>query len=81
MSARSSVCRSRSRSRRRPAAARGWTVLGEYIYRDQNGERYLKVRKCRDGTGKKQFPQYHWDGNGWAKGKPMARRFRIACRN
>ena len=21
-------------------------------------------------TGKKQYPQYHWDGNGWAKGKP-----------
>ena len=47
-----------------------WSVLGEYIYYDQNGERFLKVRKCRDGTGKKQFPQYHWDGNGWAKGKP-----------
>ena len=47
-----------------------WTVLGEYIYCDQNGERFLKVRKCRDETGKKQFPQYHWDGTGWAKGKP-----------
>ena len=45
-------------------------MLGEYIYYDQNGERFLKVRKCRDETGKKQFPQYHWDGNGWAKGKP-----------
>ena len=45
-------------------------MLGEYIYYDQNGERFLKVRKCKDGTGKKQFPQYHWDGNGWAKSKP-----------
>jgi hypothetical protein len=47
-----------------------WEVLGEYVYYDQNGERYLKVRKCRDGTGKKQYPQYHWDGNDWVKGKP-----------
>jgi hypothetical protein len=47
-----------------------WSVLGEYIYYDQNGERFLKVRKCRDETGKKQFPQFHWDGSGWAKGKP-----------
>jgi len=47
-----------------------WNVLGEYIYYDQNGEPFLKVRKCRDGTGKKQYPQYHWDGNDWAKGKP-----------
>jgi 5S rRNA maturation endonuclease (ribonuclease M5) len=47
-----------------------WTVLGEYVYLDENGERFLKVRKCRDGAGGKQYPQYHWDGNGWAKGKP-----------
>ena len=47
-----------------------WSVLGEYIYYDQNGERLLKVRKCLDETGKKQFPQFHWDGHGWAKGKP-----------
>jgi hypothetical protein len=47
-----------------------WSTLAEYIYYDQNGERFLKVRKCRDETGKKQFPQFHWDGNSWAKGKP-----------
>ena len=47
-----------------------WSVLAEYVYYDQNGEYFLKVRKCRDENGKKQFPQYHWDGNGWAKGKP-----------
>ncbi|MGY8663133.1 hypothetical protein Q3C01_12285 [Bradyrhizobium sp. UFLA05-109] len=49
---------------------RAWSVLDEYIYRDQNGEPFLKVRKCRDETGKKEFPQYHWDGNEWVKGKP-----------
>jgi hypothetical protein len=47
-----------------------WTLIGEHIYYDEHGERFLKVRKCRDGDGKKQYPQYHWDGNGWAKGKP-----------
>ena len=25
-----------------------WSTLAEYIYYDQNGERFLKVRKCRD---------------------------------
>ena len=34
-----------------------WTTLAEYIYYDHGGDRYLKVRKCRDRTGKKQFPQ------------------------
>ena len=55
---------------KKTGGGKAWTVLGEYIYYDQNGERFLRVRKCRDGAGKKQFPQYHWDGNGWAKGKP-----------
>jgi 5S rRNA maturation endonuclease (ribonuclease M5) len=49
-----------------------WTELAEYIYYDEHGERFLKVRKCLDGDGNKQYPQYHWDGNGWAKGKPSA---------
>ena len=49
---------------------KAWTLISEHIYYDQHGERFLKVRKCRDGDGKKQYPQYHWDGNGWAKGKP-----------
>jgi 5S rRNA maturation endonuclease (ribonuclease M5) len=49
---------------------KAWTVLAEHIYYDEHGERFLKVRKCRDGDGNKQYPQYHWDGNGWAKGKP-----------
>ena len=49
---------------------KAWTLISEHIYLDEHGERFLKVRKCRDGDGKKQYPQYHWDGNGWAKGKP-----------
>ena len=54
------------------SGGKAWTVLSEHIYYDEHGERFLKVRKCRDGDGKKQYPQYHWDGNGWAKGKPEA---------
>ena len=57
-------------SKKKSGAGKVWSTLGEYIYYDQHGERYLKIRKCRDETGKKQFPQYHWDGTGWAKGKP-----------
>jgi DNA polymerase len=37
-----------------------------YIYRDANGTPYLRV----DRTSAKQFPQYHWDGGRWLKGKP-----------
>jgi hypothetical protein len=59
----------RSESKQKVNGA-AWTVLGEYIYCDRNGERYLKVRKCRDSTGKKQFPQCHWENGCWVKGKP-----------
>ena len=47
-----------------------WTTISEHIYRTKNGEPYLKVRKCLDGDGKKQFPQAHWDGKQWIKGAP-----------
>jgi 5S rRNA maturation endonuclease (ribonuclease M5) len=52
--------------------ARGeqWTILAEYIYRDRDNKPFLRVRKCRDADGNKQYPQYHWDGAAWAKGKP-----------
>lgn len=51
-----------------------WTVLAEHIYRDEHGAPFLLVKKCRDGAGKKQFPQYHWDGTQWVKGKPLGPR-------
>ena len=47
-----------------------WTLVAEHIYQDANGHRYLRVRKCRDGSGRKQYPQAHWDGMQWMKGKP-----------
>ena len=57
-------------TQKKNGASKQWTPLAEYVYQDANGEHFLKVRKCKDETGKKAFFQYHWDGNGWAKGKP-----------
>lgn len=47
-----------------------WTFIAEYVYRTEANEPYLRVQKYRDGTGKKQFPQSHWDGCRWVRGKP-----------
>ena len=41
-------------------------VSAEYIYKQADGTPYLKVCKTAD----KQFPQFHWDGSDWVKGKP-----------
>ena len=51
-------------------AGAAWTTLAEHIYRDEHGVPYLLVRNCRDSNGRKQYPQYHRDGQRWAKGKP-----------
>ena len=45
------------------------TFIEEYIYRDRNGAPYLLVKRYIDQHKKKQFPQYHWDGSRWKKGK------------
>jgi 5S rRNA maturation endonuclease (ribonuclease M5) len=55
---------------KKDGGGKAWRLISEHVYLDKNGERFLKVRKCIDADGKKQYPQYHWDGNGWAKGKP-----------
>ena len=44
----------------------GLPFVAQYIYRQADSAPYLKV--CR--TAEKQFPQFHWDGSGWKKGKP-----------
>jgi hypothetical protein len=41
-------------------------VIAQYIYKQADGTPYLKVCK----TANKQFPQFHWDGSAWVKGKP-----------
>ena len=40
--------------------------LTAYIYRDAAGQPYLKIVR----TSAKQFPQWHWEGGLWLKGKP-----------
>jgi Protein of unknown function (DUF3631) len=47
-----------------------WTVLAEHVYKDADNKPYLRVRKCVDGQGKKQYPQAHWDGKAWIKDAP-----------
>jgi 5S rRNA maturation endonuclease (ribonuclease M5) len=47
-----------------------WKVVREHIYRDERGESYLKVRKCLDDDGRKQYPQFHLENGQWVKGKP-----------
>jgi putative DNA primase/helicase len=44
----------------------GSPFVAEYIYRQADGTPYLKVCKTAD----KQFPQFHWNGTKWIKGKP-----------
>ena len=46
--------------------------MGEHVYRTETGEPYLRVQKCLDENGKKQYPQAHWDGKQWEKGKPKS---------
>jgi hypothetical protein len=41
-------------------------VVAEYIYEQADGTPYLKVCKTKN----KQFPQFHWNGSEWIKGKP-----------
>jgi putative DNA primase/helicase len=40
--------------------------VAQYIYKQADGTPYLKVCKTAD----KQFPQFHWNGAKWVKGKP-----------
>jgi putative DNA primase/helicase len=44
-----------------------------YIYRDARGLPYLGIRKM-SGTGRSQYPQFHWVGNGWSLGAPKGPR-------
>ena len=45
-------------------------------------EAYLLVKKFLDANGKKQFPQFQWDGKQWLEGKPAGpKNSSIGCRN
>ena len=44
-------------------SGKAWAQISEHVYRDEHGAPYLKVRKCLDENGRKQYPQSHWDGS------------------
>lgn len=41
-------------------------VVAEYVYKQADGTPYLRVQRTDD----KKFWQSHWNGTGWANGKP-----------
>src|SRR5262249_13097771 len=45
-------------------------VVGEYIYEDEQGRDYLKVKRIERADGGKAYPQFHREGEQWVKGKP-----------
>jgi len=47
-----------------------WVTEGEWIYRDADGNPYLKVVRYRKSDGTKSYPQYHRENGKWIKGKP-----------
>ena len=49
----------------------------EYFYPDRNSKPLIKVIRVDDGEGKKDFPQYHWNGQRWLKGVPQEIRAQI----
>ena len=72
MFATSWVCRRSRRRRRKPTARRtaGRRRLPNTSTATRTANPILLVRKHLDGAGKKQFPQFHWDGTQWLNGKP-----------
>lgn len=49
----------------------------EFFYFDRNDQKLIKVTRLDDGTGKKKFPQSHWNGQAWVSGVPKEIRSRI----
>jgi hypothetical protein len=43
-----------------------------WVYKDENGTPYLRVERVErvERNGGKIYPQSHWNGSGWDKGKP-----------
>jgi putative DNA primase/helicase len=64
------VCLRLSPARKKNGGGAPWKLISEHIYKDESDAPYLRVRKCIDDHGKKQYPQSRWDGAGWVKGKP-----------
>jgi hypothetical protein len=41
-----------------------------WIYKHEDGAPYLGVERIDRPNGQKSYPQYHWNGSGFEKGKP-----------
>lgn len=41
-----------------------------WIYKNEDGTPYLRVKRIDLPDGKKSYPQYRWNGAGWETGKP-----------
>ena len=63
-------------AKQKNGGGKAWTFIAEYTYPDAKGAPYSCVKRFIDGDGKKQFPQYHWDGTKWVKGKPKGSKVR-----
>jgi hypothetical protein len=57
-------------SKKNGSGGKAWQTLAEHVYKQADGTPYLRVDRCRDQSGKKEFFQKHWDGKRWIKGKP-----------
>lgn len=53
--------------------------LIEYIYRDEVGEPYLRVRRIDMPDGSKTYPQARWEGGKWVSGKPRGHKIPYHC--
>jgi RecA-family ATPase len=45
-------------------------VSSEWIYRDADGEPYLRVQRYPRADGSKSYPQAHWENGRWVSKKP-----------
>jgi hypothetical protein len=58
------------RQEKKTGGKAAWSVLAEYIIATRTANPISRSANAGMRPAKKQFPQYHWDGHGWAKGKP-----------
>jgi hypothetical protein len=55
---------------RRGNASAHARCIAEHIYRDADGEPYLRVLRLQEQDGGKSYPQYHLENGKWVRGKP-----------
>ena len=69
------------RKKNESGGRKSWTLISEHIYRTEANEPFLRVRKCLDEHGKKQYPKaVGTDANG-PQVSPPAGRCRTGCQS